>query len=110
MSDISYILDLNRIAGRTPDEIRIEREGSRILGEQLLVSGKTGLVCAVTYALMILMLRADVAVLAWCVAMALVYGGRHYYLCERLRANPFWAEEPAAIRRLEASVLATGLG
>ncbi len=110
MTEISIIPDWTRITGKTPDELRIERESSRILGEQMLVSGKTGLVCVIAYALMILVLRADVAVLAWCAAMCLLYGSRHYWLSERLRNNPHWAEESVSLRKLEASVLGTGIG
>jgi signal transduction histidine kinase/ActR/RegA family two-component response regulator len=110
MTDISIIQDWTRITGKTPDEIRIERESNRILGEQMLVSGKTGLVCVLAYALMILMLRADVTVLIWCVAMALLYAGRHYRLSEHVRNNPGWAEDSGTIGKLEVSVLATGAG
>lgn len=110
MFDYSYIVDWTDCARGHPDKARITKEKNKLFCLQMQVSGKAGFICAVTFAVMVLLLRFETAVFAWMIVMGLVYGGRYMLLGRLMRKHPEKACSDSVMRCVEGTVLVNGIG
>jgi signal transduction histidine kinase/CheY-like chemotaxis protein len=92
------------------DECRVQAELNRLFCEQTQISGRSGIICTLTLAAMILPLRYESTVVAWAVALSLVYALRYVWIARLLRRNPDAANRKSTRTVLGVSIFLTGIG
>ena len=110
MFDFSYIVDWKKFSVNFPDKARIEKETNRTFCLQLQVSGKTGTICSATFTTMVLLVRLEVSIFLWGLAMILLYAGRYVLLGRLMRRDPDKACAESTMRAVLLTVFLNGAG